>query len=53
MRNFPDEKIAKELFDNVDEELIETKCIHWNIADFHNLNYKANGPKFEVGGHTW
>ena len=50
---FLDGEIADELFDNVDEELIETKCVHWDITDFHNLNNKVEGPKFDVGGHTW
>ncbi|KAG2226443.1 hypothetical protein INT45_000611 [Circinella minor] len=47
------EEIGNELFDKVDEELIESKCIHWDIANFHSLSNKVEGPKFEVGGHTW
>ncbi|KAI9256487.1 hypothetical protein BDA99DRAFT_516547 [Phascolomyces articulosus] len=47
------DKIADELFEKVDEELIESKCVHWDIANFKSLSDRVRGPEFEVGGHKW
>lgn len=37
----------------IDQEIIETKCFHWNIESWSALENRTTGPIMKVGGHDW
>ncbi|KAI9267907.1 ICP0-binding domain of ubiquitin-specific protease 7-domain-containing protein [Phascolomyces articulosus] len=47
-------EIANKLFEPVnDQEIIETKCQHWEVRNWSNITSRALSPPFTVGDHRW
>lgn len=47
------ELIANKELIPIDNEIIETKCEHWEIKDWSKLDTRTIGPIMKVGGHDW
>lgn len=47
------EQIANKELQPTDQEIIETKCVHWNITNWSQLDNRTLGPVMQAGGHDW
>ena len=47
------ELIANKELHPIDNEIIETKCEHWEIKEWSKLETRTIGPIMKVGGHDW
>ncbi|KAI8331821.1 hypothetical protein EDC96DRAFT_548710 [Choanephora cucurbitarum] len=47
------EQIANKELQPLEEEIIETKCFHWDIEHWSQLDQRVIGPVMQAGGHDW
>jgi len=45
--------IANKELHPIDNEIIETKCEHWDIQGWSKLDTRTIGPIMKVGDHDW
>ncbi|KAI9485995.1 MAG: hypothetical protein EXX96DRAFT_547274 [Benjaminiella poitrasii] len=47
------EKIANRELQAIEQEIIDTKCFHWEIQDWNNLEHRCTGPMMKAGELDW
>ncbi|RCI04918.1 hypothetical protein CU098_011576 [Rhizopus stolonifer] len=47
------EYIANKELAPLEEDIIETKCFHWDIEHWSQLDQRVIGPVMKAGGHDW
>jgi hypothetical protein len=47
------EQIANKDLQPIEQEIIETKCMHWDITNWSQLENRSMGPIMQAGGHDW